>query len=282
MAFRDMAFHAVKPVRIRIRAMRYLCAMLALFAFFAGFLFLMQDRMILLPNLAAAAGIPPADATAVEWIERGHYRGLVYTPDTPVRGTVVIFHGNASLAGHLAELTPPFLERGLRVVLQEYPGFAQRPGKAGVRDALACAHEDVALVHEKWPGPVYLAGHSFGAGMAAQVAAARPNRIAGVLLLTPWHSLAALAREKYFGIPLDILLHERLDSAQALKSYPGPIVIVAAGRDTIVPPHHARALADALPNARHIELHDADHVSWLYTPMPDTYARIFDAWGVGL
>lgn len=267
-----------KPMPILIK---FLCIAIALLAAFAGLLFIMQDRMILLPGLAAAAGLPRLGPGAAEWTEHDQYRGIVIEPPAPAQGTVVFFHGNATLAPQLQVLAPYFLDRGLRVVLQEYPGFDRRPGKPTVRSALTSAHEDVALAARKWPGPLYLAGHSFGAGLAAQVAGANPDKIAGILLFTPWNSLASLAREKYFGIPLDFLLHERLDSAEALKRYNGPSVIVAAEQDTIVPPHHAKALADAIPNAHYIALRGADHVSWIDAPMPGTYARIFEAWGSG-
>lgn len=261
--------------------MKFFCIAIAIIALFAGFLFIMQDRMILLPGLAAAAGLPRLGASAVEWTEQNQYRGIVIEPSGAARGTAIIFHGNATLAPQLQVLAPYFLDRGLRVVLQEYPGFDRRPGKPTVRNALASAHEDVALADQKWPGPVYLVGHSFGAGLAAQVAGANPDKVAGILMFTPWNSLASLAREKYFGIPLDFLLHERLDSAKALKGYTGPTVIVAAEQDTIVPPHHAKALASAVPNAHYIALRGADHVSWIDAPMPGTYARIFEAWNLG-
>ncbi|MGH8047864.1 MAG: hypothetical protein ACREKL_11510, partial [Chthoniobacterales bacterium] len=39
-------------------------------------------------------------------------------------------------------------------------------------------------------------------------------------------------------------LKHRLDSDQNLKNYHGPLAIIAAGNDTVIPPRHAKRLYD--------------------------------------
>lgn len=109
---------------------------------------------------------------------------------------------------------------------------------------------------------MYLMGESLGAALSAQVAAADPEKFAGIVLFTPWKSLATLVNEKFAHIPLSLLLRERLDTAAALDAYTGHVVIVGAGNDTIIPPGHARALADANKKRHYFELQDAGHNDW--------------------
>jgi pimeloyl-ACP methyl ester carboxylesterase len=257
--------------------MKLLLAIVAALCLYLLVLFLMQDSLILRPGLAARLDAGTISSDVYELREDGQYRGLVYDPVGAPKGTILIFHGNASLAQGLDVITEPFLERGVRVVLQEYPGYGQRAGKATVRNALASALEDFKVVRDKWDGPVYVAGHSFGAGIAAQVAGAFPESVAGVVLFTPWNSLASLVNESFFGIPFGLLLRNKLDSALALQRYQGPVVIISAEKDLIVPTSHSRALAARLPSALYMEIQDANHISWLFQKMPEAYARIFNA-----
>lgn len=102
---------------------------------------------------------------------------------------MLIFHGNAGAAQYRAIYARRITAQGFCVVLHEYPGFGARPGKATLRAALASAHED---------------------------AADSPGKFNGIALFTPWESLASLVNEKFFYLPLAVLLRERLDTAATL------------------------------------------------------------------
>jgi pimeloyl-ACP methyl ester carboxylesterase len=253
---------------------KLLIALLAGIGIWLLVLFLLQDKLILFPGQA-----PPGFAGNVgsrDWAAFGEHRGVVFEPAeaaTGTVGTVMVFHGNAGIAEDRAGMARPFLARGLRVVLQEYPGYGRRPGKASMRTALAAGHDDFAAAHKTWGGRFYLVGESFGAGVAAQVAGANPDKVAGVLLITPWNSLKALVNEKFGGIPVGFLLKEKLDSAAALKSFRRPVIIVAAGADELIPPRHAQALARSLPGAAYQELTGTGHNDWLYRMTPQDWDR---------
>lgn len=262
-------------------AFALLATVFLLFCIWLLLLFIKQDGLILRPELAAMHHSGTRPPLAVPWNGAEGYRGLLIEPSGEAGGTVLIFHGNASLADGMGSLAEPFLRQGLRVVLQEYPGFGSRPGRATVDAALDSALQDFRATRSAWPGPIFVAGHSFGAGIAAQVAGMHPGEIAGVALFTPWNSLKLLVNDAFGGLPIGLLLRNRLDSGAALQRYSGPIVIVAGEYDTIVPARHAKALAQRLQNAHYMELAGADHISWLHTPMDAAYAQIFRLLGLG-
>ena len=56
-------------------------------------------------------------------------------------------------------------------------------------------------------------------------------------------------------------MRDQWDNVAALQKYTGPVEIYATRDDEVIPFKHARALADALPNARLIEM-PGGHNSW--------------------
>lgn len=52
------------------------------------------------------------------------FQAVVIEPESgPIRGTALLFHGNAGTAMDRRSLASVFLPRGLRLVLAEYPGY---------------------------------------------------------------------------------------------------------------------------------------------------------------
>jgi len=227
-------------------------------------LFLAQDKLILRPGIEDGGGqvAVTRPGWATDWTERGEFRGKVYADREDVAGTVLVFHGNAGTIAGRETLAQNFTSRGFRVVLMEYPGFGRRDGWATITGAKAAALADFVLAKQKWPGPLYVVGESFGAGIAAQVAGANPEAVSGALLFTPWDSLKNVVDGKFWGVPVGLLLRDKLDSTAALSSFPGHLVVVAAGADNLIPANHAKALASAAPAAIYRELAGAGHNDW--------------------
>jgi pimeloyl-ACP methyl ester carboxylesterase len=85
-------------------------------------------------------------------------------------------------------------------------------------------------------------GQSLGSGIASAAVAARPDKIAGLILLTPFDSLAAAAATHYPWFPVRPLLRHRLDSDQNLAGYRGPVAFIVAENDGTIPPKHGERL----------------------------------------
>lgn len=251
--------------------------MVAVVVLVSFLLYMSQDKLLLFPMPEDPHRTNLAIPGAVPWHEQGSYRGVVFEPPGTARGTVLFFHGNAGAAQYRAIYARSITAQGYRVVLHEYPGYGARPGKATLRAALTAAHEDAALARVRWTGRMILMGESLGAGFAAQVAADNPGKFDGIALFTPWTSLSSLVNEKFFGIPLSVLLRERLDTRAALATYKGKVAIIGAEKDDIILVTHARSLA-AMDTARHyIELKGVGHNDWFDALDDGDWARLLAA-----
>jgi uncharacterized protein len=230
---------------------------------FLALLYAWQSSLILLPGISGGSPdvLLKCGPGSAPWQEDGSYRGKICEPPVAAIGSVIIYHGNAGTVDDRASLALALTARGFRVVLVEYPGFGARTGKASINAVLAASLEDFERAHSKWPAPVYVLGESFGAGIAAEVVARHGDKAAGVVFITPWDSLANVVNAKFF-LPVGFLLHQQFDIVAALSSYPGKVVIVAAGQDEVLPVSHARALRKAVASAAYLEIPGAGHNNW--------------------
>lgn len=230
---------------------------------FLALIYFWQSSLILLPGISGNSAdlLEQCGAGSAVWQEDGKYRGKVCEPTGPAKGTIILYHGNAGTVDDRVTLAVELIDRGFRVALAEYPGYGKREGNATINKVLAASLDDFAVAHAKWPAPIYVLGESFGAGVAAEVAKKHGEKVAGVVLITPWDSLANVVNATFF-IPLSFLLHEQFDTVEALSKYRGNVVIVAAERDEVIPVRHARALAKVVSASAYLELRGAMHNDW--------------------
>ncbi|MCK9284629.1 MAG: alpha/beta hydrolase [Rhodocyclaceae bacterium] len=239
-----------------------------------GGLYFLQQRQLYQPT-----PLPLADAIAegraaglAPWPSAQQYRGLVREPaeGAGVRATLVLFHGNAGHAAHRSEYAERLGALGLRVILAEYPGYGPRTGEASESVLVGDGLETLKIAHELYRGSLLLAGESLGAAVAAAVedAADRAGlRSDGLLLITPWDTLASAAKQHYPWLPVEWLLRERYDTVQALAKRGlsrGPLAVVVADADAIVPAVLGRRLYERLPPPKRLfALPRAGHNDWI-------------------
>jgi pimeloyl-ACP methyl ester carboxylesterase len=199
------------------------------------------------PQLLRAENVKLWQATDAD------YRGLIAANanDAPApKGTIVLFHGNGGTALDRTFYLQPFSSAGFRVILAEYPMYGGRPGKVGEKSFVADGLETVRLAFEQYGEPLYLLGESLGCGVAAAVANKTSVKIAGIILITPWDNLAAVAKSLFPFLPVQLLLTDKYDSIGNLKTFVGKIAVIGAERDEILPIKHAHNLYNSLPEGK--------------------------------
>ncbi|MDH4093994.1 MAG: lysophospholipase [Betaproteobacteria bacterium] len=183
---------------------------------------------------------------------------------------VLYFGGNAEEVSWMLEAARAEAP-GVSWFLLDYRGYGLSEGapsqKALVADALM-VYDHAAKLPGVDAGRMFAFGRSLGSGVAVALAAER--RLAGLVLATPFDSLAAVAQRYYWFLPVRWMLKHPFDSLALAPRMDTPLLCLIAGRDEVIPPEHAERLFAAwrgpkrkeqLPHAGHNET-DADARFW--------------------
>jgi pimeloyl-ACP methyl ester carboxylesterase len=172
---------------------------------------------------------------------------------------LLYFGGNAEEVSWLVAEAPRL--PGWSLLLVNYRGYGRSEGRPGERALLADGlhlYDWARARADVDPARVALMGRSLGGGVAVHVAASRP--VIGVVLVTPFDSLTAVAQHHYPWLPVRWLLRHRFDALGQAPAVRAPLLCVVAGRDRVVPPAHAARLYAAWAGPRRwVELPGAGH-----------------------
>jgi fermentation-respiration switch protein FrsA (DUF1100 family) len=96
--------------------------------------------------------------------------------------------------------------------------------------------------------------------------------VAGLLLLTPFDSLANVAQHHYPLLPVRWILRDSYPSSEWLQKYRGPVAIIVAADDTIVPAKFGRKLHESYAGPKKLIVAEhADHNDLLHTLPPSAW-----------
>jgi pimeloyl-ACP methyl ester carboxylesterase len=224
--------------------------------------YLAQDRMLFLPHLAAAppASRPPrpVEEIAFETADGPHVRGWLARGLPPPAPLIIYYGGNAeNVAGQALEPWP----EDWALALVNYRGYGASEGQPSERALYADAllvFDALARRPDVDPARVVLAARSLGTGVATYVATRRPVR--GLVLISPYDSMVALARHHYPFLPVRLLLRHRFDSIARAPGIRAPLLAIVGERDSVIPSAHSRRLHDAWGGPRHwVAVPGVDH-----------------------
>ena len=235
----------------------------ALYAVVIAGMFFAQTRLLFPTMVAGASRVQLPDSTQ---------RLEVRTPDgerlagvrIPAQGgtadavpTLLGFGGNAWNAEATA-LTLHALFPNRNVVAFHYRGYGPSSGRpsadAVFSDSLTIYDH---LVQTRADERILPVGFSIGAAVAAYLARHRP--VAGLIMVTPFDSLEAVARDLYWWAPVGPLLRNRMPTIEFVRGSNVPTAMIIAERDTIVPKPHSDALSAEIENLVFERAIDAGH-----------------------
>jgi pimeloyl-ACP methyl ester carboxylesterase len=188
------------------------------------------------------------------------------SPRQPAAGRVLITYGNGSWSAGCAHYADDIQTvAALDVFILEYPGYADRAGSPSQKNIFHAADEALQLMGTNQP--VYLLGESLGSGVAAYLAGTHPDKIAGMILLSPYNRLTSVAQEHMLLLPVWLLLADRFPSEKYLRSYHGSVGIVVDGRDKVVPEQFGLRLYDGYAGPKQLwQFPNGDHLSIMESP----------------
>ena len=272
------------PNKLRLPWRRW--GLLALSTFVAGysavliFFTLFQRDLVYVPTrlTMASAEREAASAGFVPWLnDSGRLIGWKLPAESPPIGSVLIVHGNAGWALNRSYMAKPIhLAAPLDVYILEYPGFGARDGSPSEASLLSAGDE----AFESLPKtvPIYVASESLGTGVAAHLAQKFATGVAGLALFVPYDRLASVAENHVPFLPAYFLLWDRYDPVDWLKDYHGPVEVIVAGSDEIIPPLLGRRLYDEYAGPKILQVIPGAHHSDTTDESPRWWKEVLAFW----
>ncbi len=228
-----MISNSIKKTALRIivyLGLGYLCVVVGMY--------LAQDSIVFHPNAVPAEvyqqhvnhHTQALSFTTPEGIE---LKGLLYqTRADERRPLMIVFSGNAQDSGQLLDVVRQALPR-LDIATFYYRGFGPTAGQPSER----ALFKDALFIHDELitrlkPTEVYLLGASLGTGISTYLSSRR--HIKGMVLISPFDSILAIAQNTYPFLPHQILLQHPFRSDLYMTNNDTPVSIILSEVDHTV------------------------------------------------
>jgi fermentation-respiration switch protein FrsA (DUF1100 family) len=256
--------------------LRILCLVALVYGCYAVLLIVAQ-RWLIYPGRTISVAGPPPNAAGLEQLWLATPAGRTEAWFLPAAGShpsrrqpvVLFFHGNGEVIDFLPEQLSGLRALGLHLLLVEYPGYgrsAGAPGETANVAAAVAAYDAMVQRGDVDPARIVAFGRSLGGGVACGLSRQRP--LAALILQSPFTSTRPFARKLLLP---GFLVRDRYDNEAALRSFPGPVLIVHGRHDDIVPFSHGAELARVAGRATFVPLACAHNDC---PPDPATFWRL--------
>lgn len=155
---------------------------------------------------------------------------------------ILYFGGNAeNVAQNIEAYSQQFPQHA--VYLVNYRGYGGSSGspseEALLTDAMAI-FDQLSQQHQS----ITVIGRSLGSGVAVHLAVTKA--VHKLVLITPYDSIAAVAKQQYFWLPVSLLLKDSYDSLSKAPQLNLPVLVISAEYDKVIPFQHTANLMRAI------------------------------------
>jgi uncharacterized protein len=260
----------MQPKRLAVVS---LALVASLYFVVAALFYIFQDRLLYDPDanrtLPQAAGLPMVEEVAL--VSGDGTRLLAwYTPPTSGQPVILFLHGKGGALKDRPTRYRYYVSQGFGVLFLSYRGYGGsggQPSEAGFADDAVAAYRWL-IAKGIAADQIVLVGESLGTGIAIQLAAR--EKVSAIALEAPYTSVADVANQRYWWLPVNLLIKDRFDSLSIISKVHVPLLIHHGELDRSVPVAYGRALfARANEPKEFIELNGKTH--FIYTE--DVFAR---------
>ena len=175
--------------------------------------------------------------------------------------TILIFHGNAGNLFNRVYKLNELNKLNVNILLISWRGFSGNKGKPTEKNLYRDADEAVKWLNNQGviSKNIILYGESLGTGVATELGTS--NAFGGIILESPFTSIANAAKIYYPYLPVSIILKDRYDSIGKIKNINTPIFIMHGKMDNIVPQQMGLELFEKANNPKYSYFpEDDDHM----------------------
>ena len=163
------------------------------------------------------------------------------------RGWVIHFHGNAGRACNRSFVLENIGDLPLNIILAEYPGYSGNADKPGEKAFLSNARALLNYVEQenKHDLPIFLYGESLGTGVSIKLAS--EFDIEGLILQSPYTSIADVGQHHYPYLPVKLLAKHKFKADNWAKQVKSDVIILHGKKDRVIPIEFGKKLATSFP-----------------------------------
>ena len=227
------------------------------------------------------AGLPFRDL-AIETSDGELLHGWWIEAPRPSAGHVLLCHGNGGSVGDRVLHLRLLRDAGLDVLVFDYRGYGRSSGKADEAGTYTDARAARAALLSRPgvdPSSLILLGESLGGAVALALALDDAPR--GLILQSAFTSVRDMARVHYPFIPR-ALVPDAYPSLSRIARLRAPLLVLHGERDEVVPLAHGRALFDAAPGPKRMEILPGLGHNDLVPLGGEAYLDALEAWLRGL
>jgi fermentation-respiration switch protein FrsA (DUF1100 family) len=210
---------------------------LAGYGVFVALFYVAQRKMQYFPEsfrtTPAAAGLPEAEEIMLDTGD-GERVIVWHLPPRGDRPVVLYLHGNGASLRWRVDRFRALTADGTGLVALSYRGYggsSGSPTEAGlIKDAEAAYAFTVARYV---PSRIVLWGESLGTGVAVALAAEKP--VGHVVLQSPFSSAADVGAERYWFVPVRLLMKDQFRSDLRIGKVTAPVLVLHGDQDQVVP-----------------------------------------------
>lgn len=181
-------------------------------------------------------------------------------PADASRHPLVIFaHGNGEVIDDWSTALDGFRQRGVGVLLVEYPGYGRStgsPSEASIEGAMDAAYDRIAADSRVDASRIFGFGQSLGGGAICLLA--KDRNLRALILQSTFTSLDGFAA-KYWAPAF--LLRDHFESLATLTHFRGPVLVIHGRDDRLIAWTQGQRLAAASPRST-FKLYDCGHGCW--------------------
>jgi pimeloyl-ACP methyl ester carboxylesterase len=169
--------------------------------------------------------------------------------------TILFFHGNGEIVADYDDLGPLYNRIGINFLPVDYRGYGRSTGTPTVTAMMRDSHgifnfAQTWLKDNGYSGPVIVMGRSLGSAPALELAARYPDQIGGLIVESGFAYVTPLLR--LLGVDMVALGFKEaagFRNVDKIKDFPGPVLIIHAEFDHIIPFTDGQALYAASRSA---------------------------------
>lgn len=198
-----------------------------------------------------------------ETVERLH--GWWLPAASQSENVLLYLHGNGENISANIVQAQPFHQVGLDIFMFDYRGYGRSegnfPNEEQVYEDAQVALDYLIKQRRISPQNIIVYGHSLGGAIAIELTRRNPN-LAGLIVESSFTSMQNIVSysKVYRLFPYSVILHQKFDSIEKIKSLKMPLLLIHGTDDTTVPHFMSQELLDAatepkqflsVPNAGH-------------------------------